>query len=116
MAFAFGQNDLANAAPPGLAGFTLWRHGAGADELANIATKIPIPLWALFGCGVLMASGMFTTYAQRVTRAEVNTGSQFDHVTLYAPTGAKHWHEQKYHTSVSKKERQTPGPLWEADA
>jgi hypothetical protein len=32
-----------------------------------------------------MASGMMTKYAQRVTRAEVNTGSQFDHVALYAP-------------------------------
>jgi hypothetical protein len=28
---------------------------------------------------------MFTQYAQRVTRAEVNTGSQYDHVALYAP-------------------------------
>ena len=36
-----------------------------------------------------MASGMFTTYAQRVTRAEVNTGSQFDRVTLYAPRWCK---------------------------
>ena len=34
---------------------------------------------------VLTVSGMFTTYAQRVTRAEVNTGSQFDHLALYAP-------------------------------
>ena len=36
-----------------------------------------------------MASGMFTSYAQRVTRAEVNTGSQFDHVALYAPQWCK---------------------------
>ncbi len=89
MAFAFGQNDLANAASPGLAGITLWKHvqatqGSGAD-LANIGSEIPIPWWALLGCGVLMASGMFTTYSQRVTRAQVNTGSQFDHVALYAP-------------------------------
>ena len=89
MAFAFGQNDLANAASPGLAGFTLWRHGGGADELANLATEIPIPLWALFGCGLLMAMGMLTTYAQRVTRAEINTGSQHDQVTLYAPEWCK---------------------------
>jgi len=89
MAFAFGQNDLANAASPGLAGLTLWRHGGGASELANIASKIPIPMWALFCCGVLMASGMFTTYAQRVTRAEVNTGSQFDQISLYAPRWCK---------------------------
>jgi phosphate/sulfate permease len=85
MAFAFGQNDLANAASPGLAAVTLWRSGSGIEELANIASKVPIPTWALFGCGMLMAAGMFTTYAQRVTRAEVNTGSQFDHVALYAP-------------------------------
>ncbi len=85
MAFSFGQNDLANAASPGLAGFTLWREGGGAAELASIASKIPIPLWALFGCGVLMFLGMMTKYAQRVTRAQVNTGSQFDHVALYSP-------------------------------
>ena len=86
MAFSFGQNDLANAASPGLAGFTLWREGGGAGELASIATKIPIPIWALFGCGVLMFLGMMTKYAQRVTRAQVNTGSQFDEVALYAPS------------------------------
>ena len=85
MAFSFGQNDLANAASPGLAGFTLWREGGGAGELANIASKIPIPLWALFICGVLMFLGMMTKYAQRVTRAQVNTGSQFDEVALYSP-------------------------------
>ena len=27
MAFAFGQNDLANAASPGLASWILWQHG-----------------------------------------------------------------------------------------
>lgn len=85
LAFAFGQNDLANAASPGLAGLTLWRHGGAATDLAALATEVKIPIWALFGCGLLMASGMFTKYAQRVTRAQVNTGSQFDHVALYAP-------------------------------
>ena len=85
MAFSFGQNDLANAASPGLAGFTLWREGGGGSELANIASKIPIPIWALFICGVLMFLGMMTKYAQRVTRAQVNTGSQFDTVMLYSP-------------------------------
>ncbi len=85
MAFAFGQNDLANAASPGLAGLSLWSSGAGPNELANLASNVPIPAWALFGCGVLIASGMFTQYAQRVTRAQVNTGSQYDHVALYAP-------------------------------
>ncbi len=85
LAFAFGQNDLANAASPGLAGLALWRSGSGDTDLANLATKVPIPIWALFGCGGMMACGMFSQYAQRVTRAAVNTGSQFDHVALYAP-------------------------------
>jgi len=85
MAFAFGQNDLANAASPGLAGLTLWRHGGDPMALADIASKIPIPTWTLFCCGALMTGGMFTSYAQRVTRAEVNTGSQYDDVELYAP-------------------------------
>lgn len=87
MSFAFGQNDLANAASPGLAAYTLWDHGYtdARVEMADLASKVPLPIWALFGCGVLMAAGMFTSYAQRVTRAEVNTGSQFDEVTLYAP-------------------------------
>ncbi len=89
MAFAFGQNDLANAASPGLASLNLWQHGDGFDSLANIASKVPIPMWALVGCGVLMASGMFTKYAQRVTRAEVNTASQYDQVALYAPRWCK---------------------------
>ncbi|MFO7907254.1 MAG: inorganic phosphate transporter [Pirellulaceae bacterium] len=85
MAFAFGQNDLANAASPGLSGLALWKSGFGPNDLANIASEIPISLWALFGCGTLMAFGMFTREAQRVTRAQVNTGSQFDQVALYAP-------------------------------
>jgi len=85
MAFAFGQNDLANAASPGLASLTLWRNSSSASDLANVATAVAIPMWALFVCGLLIASGMFTNYAQRVTRAEVNTGSQFESVSLYAP-------------------------------
>ena len=85
MAFAFGQNDLANAASPGLAALNLWQSGSELGDLADLASKIPIPIWALTGCGILMASGMFSSYAQRVTRAEVNTGSQFEHVALYAP-------------------------------
>jgi phosphate/sulfate permease len=86
MAFAFGQNDLANCASPGLAAFTLWQN---SDTTTAMATEINISLWILAGCGVLMASGMFTQYAQRVTRAEVNTGSQHDHVALYAPNWCK---------------------------
>ncbi|MEZ6073459.1 MAG: inorganic phosphate transporter [Pirellulales bacterium] len=89
MAFAFGQNDLANAASPGLAVVSLWRHADTAGEGARVGTEVAIPIWMLFGCGALMASGMFTRYAQRVTRAEVNTGSQFDEVALYAPEWCK---------------------------
>lgn len=82
MAFAFGQNDLANCASPGLSAFWLWQH---ADKSTMDATQITIPVWALFLCGVIIVVGMFTRNAQRVTRAAVNTGSQFDRVALYAP-------------------------------
>lgn len=82
LAFAFGQNDLANCASPGLSALWLWQN---ADKATAIATKVPIPIWALAGCGVLMVLGMTSKNAQRVTRAAVNTGSQYDHITLYAP-------------------------------
>jgi phosphate/sulfate permease len=82
MAFAFGQNDLANAASPGLSAWWLYSHAPAGVEAS---TKLPISMWALFGCGLLMAFGMGTTNAQRVTRAEVNTGSQHDDVALWAP-------------------------------
>ena len=82
MAFAFGQNDLANCASPGLSAFWLWQH---SDKTTMDATEISIPVWALFTCGVIIVFGMFTRHAQRVTRAAVNTGSQFDRVALYAP-------------------------------
>jgi phosphate/sulfate permease len=82
MAFAFGQNDLANCASPGLSAFWLWQH---ADKSTADATLIEIPVWALFACGVIIVLGMSTRHAQRVTRAAVNTGSQFDRVALYAP-------------------------------
>jgi phosphate/sulfate permease len=82
MAFAFGQNDLANCAGPGLSALWLWMH---SDTSTTLATSIDIPMWVLCLCGLLMAAGMATRYAQRVTRAEVNTGSQFDQVALYAP-------------------------------
>ena len=32
-----------------MAAFTLWDKGGGGEELADIASKIPIPMWALFG-------------------------------------------------------------------
>ncbi len=82
LSFAFGQNDLANAASPGLSAFWLWRH---PDVSVDAATQVPISVWALAACGLLMVLGMTTRSAQRVTRAAVNTGSQFDHIALYAP-------------------------------
>lgn len=82
MAFAFGQNDLANCASPGLSSFYLYKHPElPMDEIS----EIPIAQGWLFGCGLLMALGMATRKAQRVTRAEVNTGSQYDQVALWAP-------------------------------
>jgi hypothetical protein len=83
MAFAFGQNDLANCASPGLSAWWLYQN-AHAGVAAS--TRLPIPMWQLFGCGLLMALGMGTVNAQRVTRAEVNTGSQHDDVALWAPS------------------------------
>ena len=85
MAFAFGQNDLANAASPGLAALNLYQSGSALTDTAALATKVPIPIWALVICGILMAAGMFTSYAQRVTRAAINIGSQQEYVSLYAP-------------------------------
>lgn len=82
MAFAFGQNDLANCASPGLSAFYIYGH---PDVSVGAATKIDISKWLLFFCGSLIVIGMTTKNAQRVTRAEVNTGSQFDQVALWAP-------------------------------
>jgi len=82
MAFAFGQNDLANCASPGLSAFYIYRH---PDVSVGGATKIDISHWLLFVCGFLIVLGMTTRNAQRVTRAEVNTGSQYDQVALWAP-------------------------------
>ena len=82
MGFAFGQNDLANCASPGLAAMNLIGLRHEPFELAN---EIPISFWMLLGCGFLLLLGMTTKQAQRVTRAEVNTGSMNHHVALYAP-------------------------------
>ena len=82
MAFSFGQNDLANCAAPGLAALNLIRHwDAGVVE----ATRVPIAVWALLLCGVLMALGMMTRNAQRVTSAAVHAGSMAHEVRLWAP-------------------------------
>ncbi|MBT5925243.1 MAG: inorganic phosphate transporter [Verrucomicrobia bacterium] len=77
-AIAFGQNDLANCASPGLAIFMILQQG-------ELAGKVDVHWFWLFCCGVLLFMGMTTKTAQRVTRAEVNTGSQGDLVRLYAP-------------------------------
>lgn len=82
MGFSFGQNDLANGAAPGLSILWLYQHSKESIEIAN---KIPIPMYFLFGCGALLVFGMMTKRAHRVTRAEVNTGSQYEQVALYAP-------------------------------
>lgn len=79
MAFAFGQNDLANCASPGLS--MIWAYLGNTKEVA-------IPVYLLIGCASLMVIGMLTKRAHRVTRAEVNTGSQYDKVSLYAPSWA----------------------------
>ncbi len=82
MAFAFGQNDLANCASPGLSTMHLVNH---IDMGAMQATKIPIKRSWLLVCGGLMAAGMFTQNSQRVTRMAVRAGSMGDHVKLWAP-------------------------------
>ena len=79
MAFAFGQNDLANCASPGVAILMILSEGLGESM------KMSVPLWALAGCGFLMFCGMLTKRAHRVTQAEVHTASQRHQVTLYAP-------------------------------
>jgi phosphate/sulfate permease len=79
MAFAFGQNDLANAASPGIASLLIWQNGLVEGS------KISIPMLGLVACGILIFFGMRTKRATRVTRAEVNTASQYNKVNLYAP-------------------------------
>jgi phosphate/sulfate permease len=82
MAFAFGQNDLANCASPGLAAMNLIGHW---DAGAVGATEVPIPAWALAGCGVLLALGLLTRTSHRVTSAAVHSGSMAHSVRLWAP-------------------------------
>jgi phosphate/sulfate permease len=80
MAFAFGQNDLANCAAPGLATYRLLEHGD-----VTIASEAKIPQFMLLICGLLLFAGMTTANAERVTKAAVRTGSMGDRVKLYAP-------------------------------
>jgi phosphate/sulfate permease len=84
MGFAFGQNDLANCASPGLASYNLFQHRDAADPVAK-ATRVDVSQWLLLGCGVLLLLGMTTQNAQRVTRAAVHTGSMAHNVALWAP-------------------------------
>ena len=77
-AIAFGQNDLANCASPGLAILMILKHG-------TLATQVDVAWWMLFGCGVLLFLGMSTKTARRVTEAGVRAGSQGGNVRLYAP-------------------------------
>ena len=83
MAFAFGQNDLANCASPGIAILMIWAEGFGNGA------QMSAPIWALSLCGVLMFFGMLTRRAQRVTEAGVNTASKHQEVNLYAPNWCK---------------------------
>lgn len=80
MSFAFGQNDLANCASPGLSIFALIKAGD-----VHIASKVGISWWLLLICGILLFLGMNTKAAERVTKAEIATGSMGDHVALWAP-------------------------------
>ncbi len=81
-AIAFGQNDLANCASPGVSSLMILQH---LGEDVKMLAEVPVSIYLLLLCGVLLALGMATRTAQRVTRAEVNTGSQGDVVRLYAP-------------------------------
>ena len=112
MAFAFGQNDLANCASPGLATLQVVKtytqttsqndssdsqpasamspediaaRNAERQKSVKVATKMPIDKKWLFFCGLMMAMGMFTKNAKRVTAAAVRAGSSSDHVKLWAP-------------------------------
>lgn len=80
LAFAFGQNDLANCASPGLAVVALIEHGE-----VDAAVKVDVPRWQLCVCGILLVVGMTTRNAHRVTKAGIRAGSQADHVALWAP-------------------------------
>ncbi len=82
LSFAFGQNDLANCASPGLAVVALINN---ADKAVAEAVELTVPWWQLLICGLLLLVGMTTRNAHRVTKAEIRAGSQTDHVALWAP-------------------------------
>ena len=84
MGFAFGQNDLANCASPGLAAIALIRGHLAGQSVAAVS-KVPIAGWELLGCGILLSVGMMTRNSTRVSQAVVRAGSAGDHVKLWAP-------------------------------
>ncbi len=82
MGFAFGQNDLANCASPGLAALKLIEH---REDGVALASQVNLTGWMLLGCGVLLLIGMLSKRAHRVTQAAVSVGSMSNVVALYAP-------------------------------
>ncbi len=80
LAFAFGQNDLANCASPGLSALALLRM-----QSLEVGTKVPIAWWMLLISGILLFVGMTTKTSSRVTKAAIAAGSMGDHVALWAP-------------------------------
>jgi len=82
MGFAFGQNDLANCASPGLSALTLIWHW---HEGLTVGSGVEIPKYWLAICGLLLFAGMTTRNAARVTRAAVHAGSMANNVSLWAP-------------------------------
>jgi phosphate/sulfate permease len=79
MAFAFGQNDLANCASPGIAILLIVKEGV------QQAGHMHVPIWSLALCGFLIFLGMRTKRSQRVTRAEISIASQQCNIQPYAP-------------------------------
>jgi phosphate/sulfate permease len=79
MAFAFGQNDLANCASPGVAIYMMWSKGLASSM------SLSVPIWVLSVCGFLMFLGMLTKRAKNVTMAEIKTGSQKGDIVIYSP-------------------------------
>lgn len=102
LAFAFGQNDLANCASPGLAAIELIKGHIAGQEVSTI-TEVPIARVWLFGCGVLLMLGMSTKNARRVTQAAVRTGSAGDHVKLWAPQWCI-----RIATGILRRQREAP--------
>ncbi|MFQ5411987.1 MAG: inorganic phosphate transporter [Phycisphaerae bacterium] len=84
LAFAFGQNDLANCASPGLAALELIDGHLKGLTTADVS-EIPIAKWKLLLCGILLMFGMMSKNALRVTHTAVRSGSAGDHVKLWAP-------------------------------